>query len=235
MRRSSGLFVLLGSFSCLVGLTCTAEAGSPAAENTCDDCRFSVGRTEVRRSAPSTDSNVASLPTESHWYEPPNPLGLEVFTREKLSWMAADAIGLRYTGPLRRPLADQLRELLLTRTQKYNHIILELDSDGGELGYVKELVTVLKEVRSRSELTTRVMEGSLCSSGCIPLFMQGTKRKASGVSIWVFHGASSAFTNIPDPSATDDYLDLLTSAGMTPEFRASLQVENRIYRPGSWS
>lgn len=171
---------------------------------------------------------------QTHWYEPPNPLGLEMFTRDTLPWMAKDAIGLRYTGPLRAPFAAQLRQVLLTSPQPYNHVMLELDSDGGELAYVMELVAVLKEVRTRMQLITRVTEGSLCASGCIPVFLQGEKRMASGSSIWVFHGARSAFTNIPDPSATDEYLDLLSAAGMTPAFRAILIEENRIYRPGSF-
>lgn len=198
------------------------------------------GYNEVRHTASSFADQfyvgLDRLPSAvgTHWYEPPNPLGLEIFTSETLSWMADDAVGLRYTGPLRAPLADQLRKLLLTNPQKYNHVILELDSDGGDLTYVEELITVLQEISKRTEFTTRVIEGSLCASGCIPQFLQGEKRKASGSSIWVFHGARSAFTNIPDPRATTEYLDLLTAAGMTEEFRSFLETDNRIFQPGSF-
>ena len=172
-------------------------------------------------------------PMETHWYEPANPLGLEIFTHETLPWMAHDAIGLRYTGPLRAPLADQLRQILLTSGRTYRHAVLELDSDGGDLTLVREVAAVLRDVSDRMEFTTRVTEGSICASGCIPLFLQGQKRKASGASIWVFHGARSAMTNLPDPAATEQYLDLLSSAGMRPAFRAMLEQDNRIYRPGS--
>lgn len=48
----------------------------------------------------------------------------------------------------------------------------------------------------------------------------------------MFHGASSAFSNIPDPGATEEYLELLTSSGMNSVFRAELEVDNRVYRPG---
>lgn len=172
-------------------------------------------------------------PMVAHWYEPPNSKGLEVFTSETVRWIAPDGIGLRFTGPLVPPLAEELRELLLATPQRFNHVVLELDSGGGELAYVKELVLVLQEVAKRMDLTTRVMDGSLCASGCIPLFMQGKIRKASSASIWVFHGARSAYTNIPDPSATDDYLEVLMAAGMDAGFRAFLEENNRIYRPGS--
>jgi hypothetical protein len=172
-------------------------------------------------------------PPEAHWSDPPKPAGLEVFTTEQLRWVAPDAVGLRYTGPLTPPLAKDLRKLLLSEPQRFNHVVLELDSSGGELSYVKELVTVLQDVRGRMELTTRVMEGAICASGCIPLFMQGEKRKASGASLWVFHGARSAFTNIPDTAATGDYLAMLSASGMDPAFRAILETDNRVYRPGS--
>lgn len=181
-----------------------------------------------------TWADEPSLPRETHWYEPPNPLGLEVFTRETLHWMAEDGVGLRYTGPLSGALAGELRALLLTSPQRFDHVLLELDSDGGNLAHVQEIVAVLQEVRARMQLTTRVTEGSLCASGCIALFMQGQTRKASGSSIWVFHGARGAFTNIPDPAATDEYLSLLSAGGMTESFRAMLQADDRIYRPGSF-
>lgn len=183
---------------------------------------------------PAWAEDEPHLPGETHWYEPPNPLGLEIFTREQLAWMAEDGVGLRYTGPLHASLAGELRALLLTSPQRYHHVVFELDSDGGNLDHVKEIVAVLKEVRARMQLTTRVTEGSLCASGCIPLFMQGEARKASGSSIWVFHGARGAFTNMPDPAATDEYLALLTAAGMRPGFRAMLESGNRIYLPGSF-
>lgn len=182
---------------------------------------------------PAVAQESGSWPAETHWYEPSNPLGLEVFDRDRLAWMAADSLGLRYTGPLKPNLAAQLRALLLETPQRFNHVVLELDSDGGDLAHVEEVVRILQDARLHMQITTRVMEGSLCASGCIPLFMQGNIRKASGASIWVFHGAQRATSGLPDVAATDRYLDLLGAAGMSPAFRAYLTADNRIYRPGS--
>ncbi len=92
---------------------------------------------------------------------------------------------------------------------------------------------MLQEVARRVDLTTRVMEGSLCASGCIALFMQGRICKASGASIWVFHGARGAFTNIPDPVATDEYLEFLTAAGMAAGVRAFLAAYNASVFPAA--
>ena len=170
---------------------------------------------------------------EAQWTGLPKSGGLEIFTREEVPWIAADGVGLRYSGPLLPPLADDLRALLLASPQRFHRVVLELDSNGGELAYVKELVALLQEVRGKMELTTRVMEGAICASGCIPVFMQGKKRKASGASVWVFHGARSTLTNIPNPAATKAYLEILTASGMKAGFLAFLEEDNRIYKPGS--
>ncbi len=159
--------------------------------------------------------------------------GLEVFTRREMSWIAEDSVGLRYSGAIAQPLADALRKLLLSEPRRFNHVVLELDSCGGALDHVREVTAVLAEVRAAMELTTRVMEGGVCASGCIPVFLQGAKRKASGASVWVFHGARTALTNMPDPAATAQYLDLLTDAGMAAGFREILEKDNMIYRPGN--
>lgn len=175
----------------------------------------------------------APWPTRIQIYPHSRKTGLEVFTSNELSWIGADGVGLRYTGPLQPPLAADLRRLLLNQRQKLSHVVLELDSNGGELNYVKELVAVLQEVKSRMRLTTRVMEGEVCASGCIPLFMQGETRKASGASVWVFHGARGAQTNVPSRAANEDYLSMLSSSGLNHAFRAELEKDNRIYRPGA--
>ena len=165
---------------------------------------------------------------------PPRKPGLEIFTHANLPWIAENGVGLRYTGPLRRGLAAELRSLLLTPQQRFEHVVLELDSGGGELGDIRDIINTLREVRSRMELTTRVMEGGLCASGCVPVFLQGEKRKASGASIWVFHGARPANSTIPEPRATDEYLDLLRQSGMSEAFTEILRMDNRIYRPGEF-
>lgn len=159
--------------------------------------------------------------------------GLDVFTSRELSWIAKDSVGLRYSGTIAPPLADELRKLLLSEPRRFNHVVLELDSCGGDLDHVQQVTAVLAEVRASMELTTRVMEGGVCASGCIPVFLQGSKRKASGASVWVFHGAHAARTNIPDSAATARYLDLLTQSGMAVGFREVLEKDNRIYRPGN--
>ena len=172
-------------------------------------------------------------PVKVQWYGHQGEPELDIFTVQELAAIGPDGVGLRYEGPLKPMLAQELRRLLLASPGRYKRIVLELDSNGGDLRVVRDLVEVLRQVRDQMELTTRVMEGGVCASGCIPVFMQGERRKASGASVWIFHGARTEVTNVPSRRATNDYLDMLSSSGLTPDFRAELEYEDRIFRPGA--
>lgn len=159
--------------------------------------------------------------------------GLEIFTHDNQPTIAMDAIGLRFSGPISYPLAENLKELLLQHPQKYDHVVLDLNSEGGEISYVKQVIAVLKTVRERMEFTTRVSGGRVCASGCIALFMQGNKRKASNASAWVFHGACSAGSNLPSLDATNEYLGLLEDGGASPDFLCMLIDQGYVTQPGA--
>jgi hypothetical protein len=160
--------------------------------------------------------------------------GLQIFTHQELSYIPEDVIGLRFTGPITSPLAENLSDLLSGTVPKYKRIMLELDSPGGDLEYVKKVTAVLAVVAKTTELNTRVLNGQMCASGCIPVYMQGAKRKASGASVWMFHGASNANTNVPSPEATREYLDLLVGRGVEPDFVRQLVDSGYVSKPGKY-
>jgi hypothetical protein len=159
---------------------------------------------------------------------------LRVFTHDTQKEIAEDAIGLRLTGAIPRSLAKQLRDTLLSEPGKYNHVVVEFNSEGGDLEAVKEASAVLREVARTKELTTRVLGGGICASGCVALFMQGQKRKASGASVWIFHGACKSGTNVPSLSATIEYLDLLVESGVNPDFTCKLVQQGYVTAPGNY-
>ena len=164
--------------------------------------------------------------------EEPFHHGLEIFTHKDQAFIAEDAVGLRFTGPIISPLAKDLGNLLLGPEPKYQRIMLELDSPGGDLEEVKKVIVVLKAVREIAKLDTRVMASGMCASGCVPIFMQGTKRKASGASVWMFHGAHGNNTNVPSPDATKEFLDVLTNAGVNTDFILQLSNLGYVTKPG---
>ena len=165
---------------------------------------------------------------------PTSATELEVFTSDNLPWIASDAIGLRYTGEIEGTLAGQISAALHGKERHFDHVVFELNSGGGELDAVREAVEVLRKARDSSELTTRVMSGAICGSGCIAIFMQGHKRKASGASIWIFHGATDSASNVPSLKATQQYLDLLASSGVGSRFLHHLVQEGYVTQPGAY-
>jgi hypothetical protein len=145
--------------------------------------------------------------------------GLEIFTHQDEDAIGKDAAGLRFTGQITAPLADALEKVLLDNGQpRFARLMLELDSEGGELDAVEKVVAVLQKVQAVATLSTRVMDGKVCASGCVALFMTGKERKASTASVWVCHGACFMHTNVPSMAATSRYLDLLTSLSVRSEF-----------------
>lgn len=175
---------------------------------------------------------VLLTPLGGSLVEEPVQGGLEIFTHEDLAFIAKDAVGLRFTGPIVSHLAEDLANLLLGPGAKYRRVMLELNSPGGDLEHAIKVIAVLKAVREVAELNTRVMGGGMCASACIPVFMQGAKRKASGASVWMFHGAHGANSNVPSPGATKEFLDILTNAGVDPDFIYLLINRGYVTKPG---
>lgn len=159
---------------------------------------------------------------------------LQVFTSENHVGIASDAVGLRFTGPITESLASDLSTILFDAPGRFNHVVLELDSEGGDLAFARKAAEVLEIAGRTRELTTRVMGGATCASACVLLFMKGQKRKASGASVWVFHGACGRNTNVPSLSATQQFIDLLVASGVNKDFTCSLVEQGYVTRPGQF-
>jgi hypothetical protein len=161
--------------------------------------------------------------------------GLEIFTGEDLDSIGEGAAGLRFSGQITPGLAEALESALLDEGKsRYDRLMLELDSEGGELDATEKAVAVLQKVSGVAALSSRVMDGKICASGCIALFITGKARKASTASMWVFHGACGRHTNVPSLTATSRYLNLLESLGVKPEFTCGLVKEGYVTSPGAF-
>ena len=66
-------------------------------------------------------------------------------------------------------------------------MVLVLSSCGGSIGEAERVIEILQEIKKTHQLETRVDPGSLCASACIPIFLQGVRRRAALTSAWLFH------------------------------------------------
>lgn len=164
----------------------------------------------------------------------PLRVGFEIANNDIDPSIGPDTVVWRYRGPIEHPLAANLDELERDLPQRYRIVVLELDSRGGELLHTKLVVQVLKRLRSNRTLHTVVSNGASCLSACIPVFMQGERRKAGTASAWLFHGACSRLTNVPSPQATSEYLQMLVESGVAREFLCRLEHIGAFSKPGQF-
>lgn len=122
-------------------------------------------------------------------------------------------------GLIRAPLTEKFQKLI-TEANLKKEIELRFDSVGGSIYETKKLIKVLTELKENNvELITRVDQGSMCASSCVPLFVQGQKRLAGNTSSFMFHGvALYAVTNIPGESDTKVMIDAYRKAGINEKW-----------------
>jgi hypothetical protein len=92
-------------------------------------------------------------------------------------------------------MADYLRAALDTDTTSAHRVVLFLDSTGGQVEEGDRGIHVLDEIKPTHRLVTAVLNGKLCASMCIPIFLQGDDRLAARTSSWIFHEAAKRGAN----------------------------------------
>jgi ATP-dependent protease ClpP protease subunit len=118
-------------------------------------------------------------------------------------------------GLIRAPLSEEFQKLIKEVDLK-KQIELRLDSVGGSIYETQKLINTLDDLKNNNTgLTTRVDQGSMCASSCVPLFVQGQSRLAGNASSFMFHGvALYAVTNIPGEKDTKIMIDTYLKAGI---------------------
>ncbi|MEZ5851905.1 MAG: hypothetical protein R3D68_14765 [Hyphomicrobiaceae bacterium] len=161
-------------------------------------------------------------------------VGFQLVTRADDAGLAEGTAILFYRGPIAYPIAENLREITHSLPAAVTTVLLDLDSDGGELDDTERVIAVLKDLRGRLRLETRVRHGAHCLSACVPIFMQGVRRSAGGASVWMLHGACVAHTNVPGTAATYRYVQMLRDAGIAESFLCDLARKGVFREPGRY-
>lgn len=159
-------------------------------------------------------------------------LGFSIQTQQDNSSLARDAIVVRYEGEIAFPMASNLAEIWQAARPQFRTLHFELDSSGGLLPEAEKAVATLQQIRRTARLETIVRQGDRCLSACVLLFAQGETRSAGGASVWMFHGACSAFSNVPAAEPTHRYVEILREAGVSPEFLCLLSERGYLSSSG---
>ena len=126
---------------------------------------------------------------------------------------------ISFEGLIRSPLAREFKNLLI-KTDLEKPLELRLNSVGGSIYETQAVIAVIKELKEKQVLVaTRVDQGSLCASSCVPIFAQGIQRLAGTASSFMFHGvAPLAVTNIPSEKETDIMIETYRGAGINEDW-----------------
>jgi hypothetical protein len=175
---------------------------------------------------------VLAVPTLARAGRP--TYSLTQFTAADDSTIPPGTLHIRFEGLIDDPLADDLTKIWTKSARRFKTVIFELDSYGGKLNHVAEVVAVLHEMKKSASLTTLVRAGHVCASGCVPVFMQGKVRRASAATAWMFHGGCPDYSNVPSVQATSAYLKLMQDAGLSSDFACHLEGKGYLQQPGEY-
>lgn len=142
---------------------------------------------------------------------------------------------LTIKGTIASPMA-QMVEAELAKATANQSLLLRLNSEGGSVTEGEKIIALLqKEKDLKRDLRSSVMNGEICASMCVFIYVQGTKRYAGEVASFMFHGATQfATTNIPDPWKTREQLHTFTKAGVSSTWLNRLWDEGAFTKPGAY-
>jgi ATP-dependent protease ClpP protease subunit len=97
---------------------------------------------------------------------------------------------LSWTGPVMAPMASQIRDAFESRKGQANRVVLRISSYGGSVAEGERVIEVLGRIKATHELETTVLQGDVCASMCVFIYVQGQKRYGALTSSWLFHEVS---------------------------------------------
>lgn len=149
----------------------------------------------------------SALATDAYFYKDEN------FSLRKIKRPDRNIVVLN--GIIRSPMERELKKLIMSLDHE-RPVELRLNSVGGSIYETRSLIDFLNTFKaSGGELITRVDQGEMCASSCVPLFVQGSKRVAGNVSSFMFHGvAVLMITNVPSELETNLMLKFYRDAGI---------------------
>lgn len=134
--------------------------------------------------------------------------------------------------PMAREIQDQL---YLLDMHAPGRVIFNLDSGGGNVDEGHKIIDIIDALKEREfEVATRVQNGRMCASMCVPVFLAGDKREAGEVSSFMFHGVTTGWSTIPNPSKTRALWNQMKKRGLKESFEAYLRSKGALSTPGEF-
>src|SRR5262245_781779 len=141
-----------------------------------------------------------------------------------------NTVQFKWIGQINSPMRDELSHEFSQAKGRIKKVVLVLSSCGGSVSEAEGVIEALKEIKKTHDLETRVEPGSVCASTCIPIFLQGVRRKAALTSAWLFHevtrrGAIDRTKKRVDRARTERvFVDYYLKAGVSEAWLNELRI-----------
>lgn len=110
---------------------------------------------------------------------------LDVATRDN-----GRVVEMTWRGEINAPMEQRIQEAYTRHRDSAETFVLSLASPGGSLGHGARVVRVLNDIARSHALETVVDAGRRCASMCVPIYLQGERRRAGESAYFMFHNVS---------------------------------------------
>lgn len=155
-----------------------------------------------------------------------------------------DKVYLTWRGKIDAPMESRIAEAFERHKGEARAFVLALSSPGGSLDHGARVVRLLRKIAATHEFETVVESGRRCASMCVPVYLQGRRRRAGEDAHFMFHEVSfrDSFSkddlDVPDAAkgtATDQlFAKYFTPAGVPETWirgvRADMAGGNDIWK-----
>lgn len=122
-----------------------------------------------------------------------------------------------------------------TFLSKEKPIIIDLNSGGGSTEEGSKIIAFVERLKNEGfNVRTRVQNGRMCGSMCVPIFLSADTREAGETSAFMFHGVTVGWSTIPDKEKTLNLFEYMKSRGLSKDFEKFLWDEEALSLPGEY-
>ena len=147
-----------------------------------------------------------------------------------------DAVVLRWVHPIEAPMARRIADAY-EQHRAAARFVIDIHSPGGAIAEGRLVIAEIERMRKTHPVETRVSEGRMCASMCVPVYLAGDTRTAAANARFMFHEPArydyfteerAAAPAIERRFESDRFFErYFETSGMSEEFRAALRANWR--------
>lgn len=145
-----------------------------------------------------------------------------------------DAIILSFHDVIQHPAAAEFRDSY-PFLKKDKDVVVELNSGGGSIEEGMKIINFIERLQAEGfAVKTRVLNGRMCGSMCVPVFLSADNREAAETAAFMFHGVTVGWSTIPNKPKTLELFTYMKKRGLKQDFENYLWAKGALSQPGEY-